>query len=127
MKFTGHFNEFLNDTVNLNQSRIDLLEQRVTTISGYLRNSAYEPRIRRFTPQGSWAHKTIIKPPGDKDFDADLVVVIDAVEGWSAAQYVEEAYAVFRASDVYKDRGLNANDLPVRLEGDGRLSGGVRA
>ncbi len=103
MKLVSLFNEFLADTVNLNQSRIDLLEQRVDTISTYLRGSDYQPRIRRFTPQGSWAHKTIIKPPGEKDFDADLLVIIDAVDGWSATQYVQELYTAFRASDTYKD------------------------
>jgi hypothetical protein len=104
MKHVGHFDNFLKDTVNLNQSRIDLLEKRVDSISTYLRNSDYDPRIRRFTPQGSWAHKTIIKPPGDKDFDADLLVIIDEVEDWSAAQYVNELRSTFRASDTYKEK-----------------------
>lgn len=104
MKHVGHFNDFLADTVNLNRSRIDQLESRVQTISEYLRGSDYEPRIRRFTPQGSWAHKTIIKPPGDKDFDADLLVIIDEIEDWSPAQYVNELRSTFRASGTYKDK-----------------------
>lgn len=103
MKHVSHFNTFLADTVNLNQARIDQLVGRVETISNFLRGSDYKPRIRRFTPQGSWAHKTIIKPPGEKDFDADLLVIIDEAEGWSPAQYVNELRAVFMGSDTYKD------------------------
>jgi len=104
MKHVSHFDTFLADTVNLNQSRIDQLEGRVETISDFLRGSDYKPRIRRFTPQGSWAHKTIIKPPGEKDFDADLVVIIDEAEGWSPAQYVNELRAIFKNSNTYKDK-----------------------
>ena len=103
MKHVSEFNTFLADTVNLNQSRIDQLESRVGTISEFLRGSEYKPRIRRFTPQGSWAHKTIIKPPGEKDFDADLLVIVDEAAGWSPAQYVNELRAVFTGSDTYKD------------------------
>lgn len=104
MKHVSEFNTFLADTVNLNQSRIDQLESRVETISEFLRGSEYKPRIRRFTPQGSWAHKTIIKPPGEKDFDADLLVIVDEAAGWSPAQYVNELRAVFTGSDTYKDK-----------------------
>jgi len=104
MKHLNHFANFLRDTVNLNQTRIDTLEQRIKTISTFLRNSNYEPRIRRFTPQGSWAHKTIIKPPGDKDFDADLVMVIDEVDDWTAKDYVGKLYSIFRGSYTYKDK-----------------------
>ena len=104
MKHIAQFNDFLADTVNLNKTRIDLLEGRIETISGFLRNSTYKPRIRRFTPQGSWAHKTIIKPPGDKDFDADLLVIVDEVEDWSPAKYVNELHAAFRLNKTYEDK-----------------------
>jgi hypothetical protein len=75
----------------------------VATISEFLRNSDYTPRIRRFSPEGSYAHKTIIKPPGTRDYDADLLVIIDRVDGWTAADYVEKLYPVFRASSTYRD------------------------
>lgn len=104
MKHIGHFKTFISDTVNLNQSRIDQLEGRVETISSFLRDSGFRPRIRRFTAQGSWAHKTIIKPPGDKDFDADLLVVIDEMKGWAPAQYGNELHTVFKGSNTYKDK-----------------------
>lgn len=102
MKHIAQFDDFLADTVNLNQTRIDLLEGRIKTISDLLRNSAYKPRIRRFMPQGSWAHKTIIKPPDDRDFDADLLIILDEVEDWSAAQYIDDLYEVFHSNKNYE-------------------------
>lgn len=104
MKLTEHFKDFLENTVNLNQSRIDLLEQRVETIKSFLQRSNYAPRIFRFSAQGSWAHKTIIKPPKDKDFDADLLAVIDGVDDWKAADYVNELYHIFRGNKIYADK-----------------------
>ena len=103
MKLITHFDDFLANVVNLNQTRLDTLEKRVKAISEFLRNSEYKARIRRFSPQGSYAHKTIIKPPGTRDYDADLLVIIDRVEGWSAADYVEKLYSIFRASGTYRD------------------------
>jgi SMODS domain-containing protein/adenylyl/guanylyl cyclase-like protein with sensor domain len=103
VKLITHFDDFLADIVNLNQKRLDTLEKRVATISEFLRQSDYRPRIRRFSPQGSYAHKTIIKPPGTRDYDADLLVIIDRVDGWSAADYVEKLYSVFRANGTYRD------------------------
>lgn len=103
MKHIDHFATLLRDTINLNQARIDTLEQRIETISDFLAGSDYDPHIRKFAPQGSWAHKTIIKPPGDKDFDADLVMIIDEIVNWTAKDYVEKLYSTFRSSDTYKE------------------------
>lgn len=104
MKLTEHFKDFLENTVNLNQSRIDQLEQRVETIESFLRRSDYAPRIFRFSAQGSWAHRTIIKPPKERDFDADLLAIIGVVEGWKAADYVNELYHIFRGNKIYADK-----------------------
>ena len=62
MKCVDEFSRFLVDEVNLNQTRIDTLASRVGTIETFLTNSSWKPKIRGFSPQGSWAHRTIIKP-----------------------------------------------------------------
>lgn len=103
MKLISHFDTFLADVVNLNQTRLDTLEKRVEAISEFIRKSGYRARIRRFSPQGSYAHKTIIKPPGARDYDADLLAIVDRVSGWSAADYVEEFYTIFRGNGIYRD------------------------
>ncbi|MFN3627832.1 MAG: SMODS domain-containing nucleotidyltransferase [Parvibaculum sp.] len=103
MKLTSDFKNFLNDTVNLNQTRIDLLSARVDTIKEFLTGSDWDPQILKFIEQGSWAHDTIIRPVDKGEFDADLLVKVTHVEGWSAAQYVKELGRVFRDSKRYGD------------------------
>ncbi len=104
MKLNEHFNNFLRDTVNLNQSRINILEQRVETIMSFLKGSSYGATIRSFSAQGSWAHKTIIKPQPNKGFDADLVIFLDPQNEWDPAEYLEDLYMVFRRHGTYQDK-----------------------
>lgn len=103
MKCVHEMSQFLTDVVNLNQTRIDTLESRVATIQTFLTNSGWAPKIRGFSPQGSWAHRTIIKPSSGGLFDADLVVFVDPVTGWNATDYVVGLRGVFRGSDRYRD------------------------
>ena len=104
MKHSGHFDDFLRDVVNLNQSRINRLRNHVDAVAEFIRNSNYEPTILRFTPQGSWAHKTIIKPPGNRDFDADMLMVVRHIPGWNAVDYIEILHITLENSDRYKDK-----------------------
>jgi hypothetical protein len=104
MKHVDLFNEFLNDVVNLNQTRIADLETSIDAIKEVVGASSWKPKIKEWAPQGSWAHKTIIKPVDQGEFDADLLVYVDPVQGWSAATYIEELYNVFKDHDTYKDK-----------------------
>ena len=103
MKHITKFSEFLNDTVNLNQTRIDVLKSRTETIQKFMKASSYEPDILEFSAQGSWAHKTIIKPvKTTNEFDADIVVYVDEVDGWEAKDYIEKLYKIFRDNSTYR-------------------------
>ncbi len=105
MKLISHFDNFLKNTVNLNQSRIDTLESRVDTITNFVKTSdEFQEAFIEAEAQGSWAHKTIIKP-SDKSpsFDADVVVYLNEVEGWEAKDYVEKLYKLFKGHGTYKD------------------------
>lgn len=104
MKHVKLFDEFMRDTVNLNQTRINTLTDHVDSIKTFLRKSDYSPKIVEFSEQGSWAHKTIIKPPGSKGFDADLVIFIEEVEDWEPKDYVNNLYQIFKDSGIYKDK-----------------------
>ncbi|RVP86057.1 SMODS domain-containing nucleotidyltransferase, partial [Sinorhizobium meliloti] len=104
MKLVSDFKDFLIDTVNLNQTRLDRLEERIETIKDFVRGSEWEPRISTFIEQGSWAHDTIIRPVDGGEFDADLLVKVCAVDGWSAAQYVKELGRLFLDSGRYGDK-----------------------
>jgi hypothetical protein len=104
MKLTSHFNTFVIDVVDLNKTRITLLEDSVVAVQNVVRNLGWGPKIVGFASQGSWAHKTIIRPLPDQEFDADLLVIIEAVAGWTAADYVDELYKKFCALESYKGK-----------------------
>lgn len=106
MKLVSDFQDFLRDAVNLNKTRIDLLDERVETIKSFLRDSDWEPTISTFIEQGSWAHDTIIRPVDGGEFDADLLVKVRPVDGWSAAQYVKDLGRVFLESGRYGDKTI---------------------
>lgn len=104
MKLVSLFDDFLKETVNLNKTRIDLLEASIPALKSFVRDSEWEPKVRTFVEQGSWAHETIIRPVDGGEFDADLLVMVDPVEGWTAAEYVESLGRVFSGSKTYEDK-----------------------
>lgn len=103
-KLTTQFTDFLRDTVNLNDTRIASLESNVEALKRFIRQCDWEPRHRGFEEQGSWAHDTIIKPVDGGEFDADLLVMVDPVEGWTAADYVRTLGQAFAESATYADK-----------------------
>lgn len=103
MKHVDLFKDFLKDTVNLNDTRIKELETSTNAIRNAVRASAWEPHLQGWMEQGSWAHKTIIKPVDQGEFDADLIVFVQPVDGWDAAKYIDTLYDAFRANNTYKD------------------------
>ena len=90
MKLHEHFKVFLDDHVNLNSTRLGLLELSVVAVENAVRSLDWGPKIVSFEHQGSWAHETIIKPQSGQPFDADLLVFVEAKEGWTARDYVNE-------------------------------------
>lgn len=106
MKLPIHFNEFLTETVNLNQTRINALKSRVDaiidTINGF---DVYNELLIATEPQGSWAHRTIIKPAGiDGTFDADVVAFIKQRNGWAPKDYINHLYNQFKGHGTYHDK-----------------------
>jgi hypothetical protein len=104
MKLIQDFNTLLTDTVNLNSTRFDQLESSIEAIKTAVRGLDWKPTIIGFAAQGSWAHKTIIKPlPGDP-FDADLLVYVKPVDGWKAVDYVNQLYTEMGKLGLYTDK-----------------------
>ncbi|CAH2409369.1 SMODS domain-containing nucleotidyltransferase [Mesorhizobium escarrei] len=101
MKLSSYFKSFLTDTVNLNSTRIGLLDSSIDAIKNFIRQSEWTPRNRSFFEHGSWAHDTIIKPVDQGEFDADLLVIVDHVQGWSASDYVTTLSKIFGDSATY--------------------------
>jgi Second Messenger Oligonucleotide or Dinucleotide Synthetase domain/Adenylyl/Guanylyl and SMODS C-terminal sensor domain len=104
MKLVSLFDDFLKETVNLNKTRIDLLEASIPALKSFVRESDWKPKVRTFVEQGSWAHQTIIRPVDSGEFDADLLVMVDPVDGWTAAEYVESLGREFSESKSYGDK-----------------------
>ncbi len=104
MKLSDYFAEFLRDEVNLNQSRLDDLNERVGTITAVLKAADnLEGRVLDTIPQGSWAQRTIIRPAFGNQFDADFLVQIAEDAAWNANPqlYNEAVWDALRSHGTY--------------------------
>jgi hypothetical protein len=104
VKLVDHFNIFLEEEVNLNKTRINLLSDSVEAVKAAIRSSVWGPKILSFPAHGSWAHGTIIRPLSNGEFDADLLVIVEPVAGWEAKDYVNRLGAFFDGHPTYKDK-----------------------
>jgi len=104
MKLHDHFRTFLADHVNLNSTRLSLLEDSIVAVENAVRGLGWGPKIISFKPQGSWAHETIIKPQPEKPFDADLLVYVEAKDGWTAKDYVNELASKLGKLSAYEGK-----------------------
>ncbi|MFL6875914.1 SMODS domain-containing nucleotidyltransferase [Pseudomonas marginalis] len=104
MKHLPQFDDFLSNTVNLNQTRFQNLQSSIDAIENFVRNSTWAPKIIEFKAQGSWAHKTIIKPLAGAAFDADLLVYVSPINGWEAKDYIDNLFTEFKKSTTYQDK-----------------------
>ena len=103
-RLTDHFTNFLDEVVNLNQSRLDILDQRLATIESFLAEHADFASLMssdELIPQGSYAHKTIIKPLPGHDFDVDALVPMREQFAAAPCDYIPQLYAAFRSSGTY--------------------------
>jgi hypothetical protein len=106
MKLIDYFDAFLKNDVNLDDARLGRLHASVEAVTAFLEQSeTFRDNFIDTIPQGSLAHKTIIKPVRANDeFDADLLLQVDEFDDWEPADYVEQLYAAFRASGTYRDK-----------------------
>ncbi|MCV7471909.1 nucleotidyltransferase [Micrococcus luteus] len=103
MKLVSYHDAFLRDTVNLNRSRLDQLGTRVRSIVSALENDDEVGGILiGHIPQGSWAHRTIIKPLNNHEFDADILVELEEQADWSERDYLTAVRNAFNRSTTYK-------------------------
>lgn len=106
MKHVDYFKNFLENTVNMPKSKLDLLSQRVDTVYGVLTaDDDLGPLIKKKIPQGSWPQKTIIRPVNGKPFDADFMVQMVENPDWESdkKEYGDAIYKVLHNTSPYKD------------------------
>jgi hypothetical protein len=104
MKLVDQFRSFLDDTVNLNTTRLAQLQKSVDALKAVIKGSTWAPPLITFREQGSWALETIIKPVDGRAFDADLLVIVKPVAGWDAKQYLSTLRAIFAEHGTYEDK-----------------------
>jgi len=137
MKLIEYFNEFFAYPVNLPASSLDLLDARVDSITAALQAStSLQGLLVDTVPQGSWAHRTIIRPRRDFEFDADFLVQLEEQPDWNGdpQKYAQVVYDALKCHGVYgtmttrKNRCVRvtyANDchvdvIPYVILGNGR-------
>ncbi len=104
MKLLKYFDSFLENTVNLNQARMELLDTRTTAITNFLKMDEVFASILTTTyPQGSYAQRTIIRPRNNGTFDADLLLHLDPIPKWDACEYVGKLYTALGRSPIYSE------------------------
>ncbi|MCK9685719.1 SMODS domain-containing nucleotidyltransferase [Scleromatobacter humisilvae] len=104
MKLIEQFKTFLDEEVNLNQTRVDQLDSSVEAVQRAIKASSWGAKIVEFRGHGSWAHGTIIKPVSGDEFDADLLAIVEPVTGWTAAEYIDNLYNALKENSTYKDK-----------------------
>ena len=102
MKHLAYFEKFLREEVNLNESRLQTLKDRTSAIDKYL--SKHLGGYRKTERHGSSALKTIIKPVGNHEYDADLLLFMTYDSEKQPEDYINDVYNCLRKNDNYKDK-----------------------
>jgi len=122
MQLVKYFNQFMKDEVNLNQSRINTLDKKVATLKNFIKNSdTFKDIYIDMFSQGSYRHKTIIKPPkNNKEFDADILLYLDLVDEWekNPKEYINALYEIFNVDRYRNIREKNTRCVTINYKGD---------
>lgn len=105
MRLADHFDTLLNDTVNINRSRLDDLDRSVDALYSALQgDDELGPFVKGKSPQGSWAQRTIIKPVGNREFDADVLLLLDHNPEWDNPKtYIDKVWAALQRIPTYAE------------------------
>lgn len=102
MKHTKYFQEFLSTEVNLNETRLQRLNQSSSAVDTFLSENleAYQKTER----QGSYGLKTIIKPVGTREYDADMLLYMDSDDDKEPKDYINDVYDCLKQNGNYEDK-----------------------
>ncbi len=102
MKFDKHFADFLSKVVNLNQTRLDNLNEKANNIRKFLASNLHG--FIETTKQGSYALETIIKPVHKKqEYDVDILVFMKHEFEEPPSHYIDSLYDTLQ-TDKYKEK-----------------------
>ena len=102
MKHITYFQDFLSEEVNLNKTRLQKLNSSSSAVDTFLSGNLdlYEKTER----QGSYGLKTIIKPVGTREYDADQLLYMTYDEDKEPKDYINNVYDCLKGNDNYKDK-----------------------
>jgi len=102
MKHIKYFEDFLSEEVNLNPTRLQRLDSSSSAVDTFLSGNLdlYEKTER----QGSYGLKTIIKPVGTREYDADLLLYMTYDNDKNPKDYINDVYNCLKGNDNYKDK-----------------------
>lgn len=122
MKLHEYFSGLLAGSVNINRHRLDQLEAHEKALTDWLRgDTSLGPLLEGVSRQGSWAHRTIIKPQPGREFDADLLVQMTHQASWSAdpKRYTEVLHEAMLRSPLHRGKtDLKTRCVRVTYAGD---------
>jgi len=106
MNLPACFDAFLEKRVNLNPDRIKTLRERVAAVEQFLRRSdRLGEKLVEVIPQGSFAQRTITKPPEEGDtFDADVLLHLNHEPGTGPEEYVPMLAGAFEGNGRYENK-----------------------
>jgi hypothetical protein len=122
VKLHDYFSGMLTGAVNLNPDRLEQLAQHEKALTDWLRSdTAFSSIMGEVSRQGSWAHRTIIKPLPGREFDADLLVQMKRQGSWSKdpKRYPQALYDAMLRSPRHRDKvKLKTRCVRVTYAGD---------
>ena len=102
MKHITYFQDFLSKEVNLNETRLQRLNSSSSAVNTFL--SGNLDLYKKTERQGSYGLKTIIKPVGTREYDADLLLYMTHNEDKEPKDYINDVYDCLKGNDNYKDK-----------------------
>ena len=121
MKHDRYFEDFLKNEVNLNQTRVDSLNDKVRAVSEFL--SQYLESHEKVERQGSYALRTIIKPvQAEQEYDADILLFMTYDYSKTPKEYIDELRHCLRRDKVYDQKAKRKTRcVTLEYEGDFHL------
>ena len=101
-KRTQDFSDFLSDHVNLNQTRINRLNESVEAVTDFIEGNL--DSYLCFAKQGSYGLRTIIRPVQDHEYDADILLFLENDGSKSPKDYIRDVYKCLRNSKTYESK-----------------------
>ena len=102
MKHITYFEEFLSTEVNLNETRLQRLNQSSSAVDIFLSENL--ETYRKPERQGSYGLKTIIKPVGTREYDADMLLYMVYDDEKEPRDYINDIYDCLKQNGNYEDK-----------------------